>query len=755
MPKSAANNIVIIGGGFSGLASAALLSRAGWQVTVLEKNRSLGGRARVARKKGFAFDMGPSWYLMPEVFEQFFAQFGKSSRDYYRLQRLEPRYQVIFSDGEKVKLRNDLRQNQAWFESKVPGAGKQLAEFLSNMKEVYAAATTKLMYEDIWNWRSLITLDNLRSFWTLVTRLQFWRNWSEVLQIFKHEKLQQVLGFPAVFLGGSPFNTPALFSILAWADFGQGVWYPMGGMGKVVQALVDLATQQGAVLKTKTEATAIQVEEGRVAGVHAGDVYYPADIVIGAADMPFIETKLLPKKYQTWPKSYWAKKELGISALMLYLGINKRLPRSVHHTIYFSRDWQKNFDDIFKTKVLPDDPSLYISLRSATDRTIVPPGNEEIVVLVPLGCSTYSQVELQKFTDKIIDKLENVLKTDIRQHLVVKEMYTPRDFQQDYHAYQGTALGLAHTLTQSLWFRPDNRSQKVKNLFYVGQYTNPGVGVPMALISAQIVAKLIGRGSSSNDEIFRRGSTTYYYSSLFFQGQVKRDVFTLYSYVRVADDFVDHLPPLPEEFETMWQETRRAWQGQSSRNPIVQDFVELAQRQKFEWEWIEAFWSAMRSDLHKKKYHNFAELEKYMYGSAEVIGLMMAQILKLPPVAQRAAAIQGKAMQLLNFIRDVSEDETLGRNYLGYTTAQRHDPEQWQTFLRSMIQTYRQLQKEAAYGYQYIPKPYLIPIKTAADMYSWTADALFQNPALVWHKKLKPRKIRVVLQALKNMVWLS
>ncbi|MFZ5376189.1 MAG: phytoene desaturase family protein [Patescibacteria group bacterium] len=317
--------IVIVGGGLSGLATAALLSKQGFQVTVLEKNSSLGGRARVLKKKGFSFDMGPSWYMMPEVFERFFAVFDKKPTDFYDLIRLDPRYQIIFADGQKVELTDNLQQNISWFESQETGAGCRLESFLRKIKVAYEASTKYLMYANIWSLKSLLNKKNLLALCQIFRSLRFWRSWNqEVSSFFKNTKLQQILGFPAVFLGGSPFNTPALYSILAWADFGQGIWYPRGGMSKIVEALEKLALAYGTEIKINSEAIAIEVENGNVAGVKTSDNFYPAEIVIAATDLAHVETQLLPSKYTSRTKSTWEKKTLGISALLLYLGIDKK-----------------------------------------------------------------------------------------------------------------------------------------------------------------------------------------------------------------------------------------------------------------------------------------------------------------------------------------------------------------------------------------------------------------------------------------------
>lgn len=747
---------VVIGGGISGLATAALLSKHGWHVTVLEKNETFGGRARVLSVDGFAFDMGPSWYLMPEVFERFFALFGRKPSDYYELVRLNPRYQVMFGDQERVIFTDAIEANAAWFEQIESGAGQKLRAFLSKMERVYQATTDSLMYQDVWNAQTWMSKEHFVAIGEVLGKLKLWESWDkEVRRYFKDERLRKILGFPAVFLGGSPFNTPALYSILTWADFGKGVWYPKGGMGKVVDALVRLAQEQGVELRGGVEATAIDVVDGHVTGVQAGMQGFEAKLVVGATDIPFVETKLLPEEYRAKRVAYWQKKTLGISAVLLYLGVNKRIGGLVHHTIYFSNDWEKNFDEIFTQQILPTDPSFYISARSATDRTIVPPNAEELFVLVPVAAGVeYTSQELDAFSERMLHKVNRAIGMDLEEHLVVKKVFAPADFANDYNAFGGTALGLAHTFDQSLWLRPHNQHQQIKGLYYAGQYTNPGVGVPMALISAEMVIRMVGSIDDEQDRVFKKGSVTYYYSSLFFKGQIKKDVFTLYAYVRVIDDLVDTGTPHLAEFEAYWEATYHAWSGEKVAHPIVQEFVELARRKGFQWDWVEAFWQAMRSDLSKKVYHSYAELEVYMYGSAEVIGLMMAKILDLPEGAMHAAAVQGRAMQYVNFIRDVKEDKELGRNYLGYSVEEERNPVVWELFLKKHIERYWELQKEAEKGYVYIPKNYLIPIKTAADMYSWTAEQIYADPSVVWEKKIKPRKARVLLEVLKNKMLL-
>jgi len=757
MTNATQNNlekIIVIGGGISGLAAAALLAKAGWNVTLLEKNSTLGGRARTLDISGFHFDMGPSWYLMPEVFERFFEIFNKKTSDYYHLQKLDPRYQVFFDDDSKYIFTDNLTQNNALFEDIEKGAGIKLGEYLAETKEVYQDFTKRLMFEDPWNFKILLNPSNLLTLLTLIPRFRLFFSWHRYVTSFFHDhRLQKILTFPAVFLGGSPYNTPALYSILNWADFGRGVWYPIGGLGKVVSALENLAKEKGVKIVTSADVSSIQVSNGEVIGVMVKEHFYPASKVVAATDIPYVQTKLLPKSYSRRFEKSWQKKSLGISAVLIYLGVNKKIRHKVHHSLYFGQDWEKSFDQIIKKKVLPEDPSFYISIRTATDPSIAPQGCEEIFVLVPIGARTdYDSQKLSLFTDQVIDKMEKLLKISIKDSIVVKQLYTPTNFESDYHAYQGAALGLAHTLKQSLWFRPRNVDDQIRGLYYAGQYTNPGVGVPMALISAQIVAKAIGMTPNQNASIFKKGSVTYYYSSLFFTGQIKQDVFTFYAYVRVIDDFVDAVVPELGPFESMWEDTLTCWAGKSVQNKIVNNFIELAKRKRFEWKWIEAFWIAMRSDLTKKKYLNMTELYTYTYGSAEVIGLMMARILGLSEQSFETAALMGRSMQYLNFIRDVKEDDDLGRNYLGYEPEDVKSPVKWNFFIREHLDRLALLQQQAEKGYHFIPKKNLIPIKTAVDLYLWTAKRIYEDPSVVWKKKIKPSVFRVLYYIIKNTV---
>lgn len=752
MAKHSSSDAIVIGGGISGLATASLLASRGWRVRLFEKQPVLGGRAAVLKKDGFSFDMGPSWYLMPEVFESFFQLFGKSSSDYYDLIRLDPRYRVYFSDGSVVTLNDSLEQNKEVFDAMIPGSGSNLIAYLEQKRQVYESVV-RLIWQNIFSWKFFLNAKNIRDIGTFLRAFSL-KSWhDEAYAYFRDDRLAKIMTFPSVFLGGSPYATPSFYSILSWADFGQGVWYPKGGIGMIISSLEQLARSFGVEIHTGEEAKHIHVKDGRVSGVSVGDRVYDASVVVGACDLHHLETQLLPKDYQSWDEQWWRKKTIGISALLVYLGIQKRLKHFVHHTLYFSSDWKNNFSDIFDRRSIPSDPSFYVSARSVTDRSIVPKDADELFLLIPLGArGDYASSELAALADAVIEKIESFSGESFSRHIRVKELFGPDQFQERYHAYGGTALGFAHTWTQSLWLRPRNKSKKVHGLYYAGQYVQPGVGVPMTLISAKLVADQIGSPASNKQGIFQRGSVTYYYSSIFFRGQVKEDVFALYAYVRTVDDLIDCPTPDTDAFESLWKETRLCWKSGTTEHQTVREFIALAKRKTFDWKWIEAFWKSMRSDLTKRSYMKFSELESYMYGSAEVVGLMMARILDLPESANETARLQGKAMQYVNFIRDVAEDERLGRNYLGYTEEMRRDPKRWSAFLRAHIEKYKHIQRQAEKGFAFIPKQYRPPIQAAAALYEKTADAIYADPMIVWKKKVKPAKIRVVAEVLRQFI---
>lgn len=487
--------IVVIGGGISGLATAALLARANYQVTLFEKNSQLGGRAQVLTAKGFSFDMGPSWYMMPEVFEKYFSLFGKKPSDYYSLKKLDPRYRVYFGQKDYVDVDDDFNKNMQLFEKLEKGAGKKLEQLISDLKTIYPVIGDQFIYSDYTRLTDLITASNLKALAVILTKANPLLSFDQYIsKRITSDKLKKILEFSTVFLGGSPYNTPAVYAMLIYADFIQKIWYPLGGMKMVVKALETLCRDNRVDLKLSEPVTKIEVVNGKSSGVTTPKGFYPADYVISSTDYAFTEINMLDRQWQNYPAKYWQKKTLAISAILIYLGIRGKVKNMLHHNLYFCPDWQKNFDQIFEEKTYPNDPSLYISIRTKSDNTIAPKDTEELFILVPLGSGmNIDNNQQSEYVDLVIDKIEKLSGESVRSRIIFRKVFAQNDFAQEYNAYQGTALGLAHTLNQSVMFRPNNKSKKVKNLYYVGQYTNPGVGVPMCLISAQIVTKLINR----------------------------------------------------------------------------------------------------------------------------------------------------------------------------------------------------------------------------------------------------------------------
>lgn len=483
--------VIIVGGGIGGLATSCLLAKKGYEVVVYEKEDKLGGRCNLLQAKGYVFDMGPSWYLMPEVFENFFALIGEKVEDYLDLVKLEPSYRAFFDSSRK--FHKDIFTNKEKlkevFESFEPGSYTQLEEYLSYAEEQYGIAMDEFVYR---NYDSIIDFLNLRAIQNAHKFSLFTAMEDYIKKFFRNRDLKKILEHQLMFLGGSPFNIPAAYKTVSHIDFNQGVFYPMGGLYKIVEALERIGRKLGVEYYLGSAVEEIVVERGYAQGVRLDNGHFiRGDEVVCNADMAFVEMNLLKSQYRTYSNKYWDKKALAPSGLVLYLGVDGDIPELIHHNLYFSFDWEKNFEQIFKKTQWPMDPSFYVCNPSKIDKNVAPKGKESLFVFVPISPNIiYSKGQLKSFAEKIIKMIEDKMGVkDLSKRIELQEIFCIEEFKKKYNAYKGTALGIAHTLFQSALMRPNNISKKVKNLFYVGANTNPGIGVPMCLISAELVYK--------------------------------------------------------------------------------------------------------------------------------------------------------------------------------------------------------------------------------------------------------------------------
>lgn len=501
---------VIVGGGIAGLATAALLGREGWSVEVFEARDDVGGRAGTWESEGFRFDTGPSWYLMPEVFDHFFRLLGTSAAEQLDLVPLDPAYRV-YSDPATGRDPLDVRSGRAaataLFESVEPGAGARLDAYLDSAGDAYELAVTRFLYdtyETTAGLRDPALLRRAPQLAPLLTRSLA----AHVERRFSDPRLRQILGYPAVFLGGSPYGVPSLYHLMSHLDLDEGVLYPRGGFTEIIRAIERLAEASGARIETGARVTAICTDSGRATGVQLADGrVIGADLVVSAADLHHTETALLPREEQSYPESWWEKRTPSPGALLLLLGVEGSLPQLAHHTLLFTDDWRENFGDIFGARPrIPEPASLYVCRPSATDPTVAPAGHENLFVLVPVpadpalgrgGRDGHGDKTIEAAADRVIAQLSAWCGIpDLKERIVVRRTIAPGDFAADLGAWRGNALGLAHTLGQSAMFRPRNASRKVAGLSYAGGSALPGIGLPMCLISAELVVKRL-RGDRS------------------------------------------------------------------------------------------------------------------------------------------------------------------------------------------------------------------------------------------------------------------
>ena len=489
------NKALVIGAGFAGLSAASFLAKKGWAVTIVEKNEMPGGRARKFEAEGFTFDMGPSWYWMPDVFEKYFGSFGKKVSDFYELQRLDPSYRVYFE-----KATWDLPANyealKNLFESIEPGAANALDLFLAEAKYKYEVGVGKLVYQPSLSITEFIDFELIKG----VFKLDVFQSMkTHIARYFKHPYIQFLMEFPVLFLGALPENTPALYSLMNYADIKGGTWYPQHGMYSIVEAMVKVAKSLGVQFKLGEEVMQIVVENGIATKVISKvnetgmQEDYSFDVLIGAGDYHHIETKLLEKKYQSYSAKYWDSRVLAPSSLLYYVGLNKKLKGVTHHSLFFDSDFSVHGSEIYSNPMWPSNPLFYASVPSVTDPTVAPVGCENLFLLIPIAAGLEGDTAdvREKYFNLIIERLEKKWGQTITDAIVYKRSYAVADFKNDYHSFKGNAYGLANTLLQTAFLKPSCKSKKINNLYYTGQLTVPGPGVPPSLISGEVVANLI------------------------------------------------------------------------------------------------------------------------------------------------------------------------------------------------------------------------------------------------------------------------
>ena len=479
-------NIKIIGSGFSSLAASCYLAKAGYNVEVYEKNSTVGGRARQLKKDGFTFDIGPTWYWMPDVFERFFEDFGKKTSDYYQLEKLDPAYQVFFDKDDSVVIPGSLNEIYDNFEKEEPGSSKKLEKFITKARDNYDIAIKDLVYRPGVSPMELVTPHTAKRLGRFFTNIS-----SEVRKEFSNKKLRQILEFPVLFLGAKASDTPAFYSFMNYADFGLGTWHPKGGMYKVIEGIKDLAESLGVIFHLDSTVDKIITEKGKAKGLVVDGKEHFADIVLTGADYHHSE-QLLPEKLRQYSQNYWKKKTFAPSSLLFYVGFDKKLKNVTHHTLFFDSNFEEHAKDIYDDPKWPEDPLFYASFPSVTDETCAPEGKEAGIFLIPLAPDLEDTPELrERYFNIIVDRFERITGQDIKNNIIFKESFCVNDFKEAYNSYKGNAYGMANTLFQTAFLRPKLRSKKVEHLYFTGQLTVPGPGVPPSLISGKLAAGLI------------------------------------------------------------------------------------------------------------------------------------------------------------------------------------------------------------------------------------------------------------------------
>lgn len=478
--------IIILGAGFSSLSAACYLAKKGFQVTILEKNKTTGGRARQFKKAGFTFDMGPTFYWMPDVFEKFFNDFGKKPSDYYKLQKLNPAYKVYFEDTFSVEIPDNFKAIKAIFENIEKGSAEKLEKFIKKAGENYKLAIGNLVYQPGEKLKELLTFQTAKKIKLFVENIK-----NITKRHFKNPYLRQIVEFPVLFLGAKPEKTPAFYNFMNYADFCLGTWHPVGGMYKVVEAMETLAKSLGVEIKTGSEVLKFITEKNTIKAIETSEKKYEANIFLSGADYAHTE-KLLPLKMRQYSEKYWKKRTFAPSALLFYVGFEKEIENVSHHTLFFDTDFAQHAKAIYDVPKYPENPLFYVSFPSKTDKSFAPKGKESAIFLIPLATNLEDTSKIrQYYFEKVIRRLEKNTRQKLKKQILFWESFSINDFVKEYHSYGGNAYGLANTLFQTHYFRPKIKSKKLKNLYFCGQLTVPGPGVPPSIISGKIASKMI------------------------------------------------------------------------------------------------------------------------------------------------------------------------------------------------------------------------------------------------------------------------
>ncbi|MGP6206441.1 phytoene desaturase family protein [Cuniculiplasma sp. SKW3] len=482
-----AKKVVVIGAGLSGLASAILLRRKNYVVTVVEKNQKPGGVASVLRADGFTFDMGPSWVMMPEVFRWFYEKIGRNIDEELNLVKLDPHYKLFFQNGHAISIPDGYERIRNLFDGMEENGGKKLDKFISSSRKKYKVSMENFLWSNYKN-----RMDTFKMLLAASkSRIRLFQSYhSHVKKYFKNEELQKILEFTTVFLGGSPFNVPSIYDLMVSVDFDAGIWYPMGGIGKIVESLYDIAKQEGVDFIFGESARYLDTTGNTVDGIMTDSRYIKTDYVISACPYSFTENKLLPEQSREHDDTYWNSRVLAPSVIMMYLGIEGRIKGLEHHNLFLMDDWEEHFSSIYSNHTWPEKFSFYVSMTSKTDSTVAPPDHENIVVLIPVSAGLTATEEIyNRYLDQVLEIIGKQTGEELKDRIVVKRFFGPQNFASQYNSLKGSAFGLAHTLSQTAMFRPKNISRRVSNLFYAGQYTNPGIGMPMVIISASVATE--------------------------------------------------------------------------------------------------------------------------------------------------------------------------------------------------------------------------------------------------------------------------